>query len=565
MTDWVHGINIAAPAFNTGPTLPCSDDGLHLDDDAPYFLVRICDGRVCTRGVSTCILGHRIPGREGISDGIFAGWTWNGTHLRVINDRYGFYPLYYFCDKDRVAVSPSMTKLLTMGASTELDEEGLAVFLRIGFFLGEHTPFRAIRALPPQVDFEWSNGSLRVSGSRPTVKIEKISRDEAIDRFLAAVRAAIRRRLPPDGRCAVPLSGGKDSRLLTLLLCEAGCPPTECVTVVHTPPLQNGDAICAAAVSEALHLKHVLLNQQRNRLNAELIKNVRTNMCSDEHTHYMVLADYLRQHFTTVYDGIALDALTGMSMHFSSPGQEESFEGDGMKRYVNYLLRAFPKQHSRHEEFLEQMLKPSQYRRFSRELAEECLTREVKSHLDALSPVTSFFFWNRTRREITQVPFGMMKDIPYVFCPFLDHEVYDVLASLPTSVFIDLKFRKDAIARAFPKAAAIPYDGEVRASKVDAEPYFRQFGRDLLWWLAVHPPGPLLRRSNALSMALKSAINSKWGRQLFAKRWTGPHTVYLAQLESFLRQLPVSYEKVDLQMAAKAKFTDSGVAWSEPG
>jgi len=253
-----------------------------------------------------------------------------------------------------------------------------------------------------------------------------------------------------------------------------------------------------------------------------------------------------------------------MSMHFSSPGKEDSFEGEGMKRYVNYLLSAFPKQHSRQEEFLEQMLKPSQYRRFSRELAEDCLTRELNSHLDAPSPITSFFFWNRTRREISQVPFGIMKDIPYVFCPFLDHEVFDVLASLPTSLFVDLKFRNDAIARGFPKAAAIPYDGTIRASKVYAESYFRQFGRDLLWWLVVRSPGPLLRRSTAVSMALKSAINWKWGRQLFAKRWAGPHTVYLAQLESFLRQLPVRNEKVNLHLAARAEFMESGVAWSEP-
>jgi asparagine synthase (glutamine-hydrolysing) len=546
MKDRVHGINIVVPEFTNGPTLPGSDDGLRLADDAPYFLAWATNGRVDTRGVTECTLGHRITRPSGPPDGIFAGWAWDGTHLRVVNDRYGFYPLYYFCDNDRIAVSPSLTKLLTLGAPTELDEEGMAVFLRIGFFLGEHTPFKAIRALPPQVDFEWSHGKLRIAGRRPQATLENISRNEAIDRFLTALRTAIQRRLPQDGRCAIPLSGGRDSRLLTLMLREAGCPPAECVTVLHAPPLRNGDAICAAEVAAALQLKHVLLNQQRNRLNAELIKNVRTNMCSDEHTHYMVLADYLRQHFTTVYDGIGADTLTG----FSTPGRLDAFHKDNLTPYVDYLLGAYPKRNSGQEDFLAQALWPSQYKRFSRELAVECLKRELSKHLDAPSPPISFFFWNRTRREITLIGFGIMKDIPNVFCPYLDHDVYDGLASLPVSLLLDLKFRSDAIARAFPKAAAIPYDVWAKAPNVHAQSYFRQFGRDLLWWIAARPAGPLIRRTTALSIALRSAISAESGKSLFASRWIGPHTVYLLQLESFLRQLAATDVKVDLQMAA---------------
>ena len=101
-------------------------------------------------------MGHRIPGRDGLkSDGIFAKWDWDGERLVVRNDRYGLYPLYYFQNGNTIAVSPSLIRLLMEGALAELDHDALSVFLRIGFFIGEDTPFDSIRAVPPEARWEW--------------------------------------------------------------------------------------------------------------------------------------------------------------------------------------------------------------------------------------------------------------------------------------------------------------------------------------------------------------------------------------------------------------------------
>lgn len=70
--------------------------------------------------------------------------------LRVQNDRYGFYPLYYFIRPGEVCVSPSLVQLLSEGAPTAPDVAALAVFLRVGWFIGEDTPFQHIRAFPPR-------------------------------------------------------------------------------------------------------------------------------------------------------------------------------------------------------------------------------------------------------------------------------------------------------------------------------------------------------------------------------------------------------------------------------
>src|SRR5262245_34863668 len=93
--------------------------------------------------------GHKIR-HPGMSepDCVFVECSWYGNRLRVRNDRYGFYPFYYFANSHEIAISTSIVRLLEAGASPVLDDAGLAAFLRLGFFLGVETSFLEIRSLP---------------------------------------------------------------------------------------------------------------------------------------------------------------------------------------------------------------------------------------------------------------------------------------------------------------------------------------------------------------------------------------------------------------------------------
>src|SRR5262249_6342036 len=148
-------------------------------------------------GAQVGALGHKIrhPGRSE-PDGVFVEWSWDGNRLRVRNDRYGCYPFYYFANSDEIAISTSIVRLLEAGASPVLDDVGLAAFLRLGFFLGEDTPFLEIRALLPSPLLEWRNGDLAVSGRITITKPENLNRDAAIDGYISLFRDAVRRRQP---------------------------------------------------------------------------------------------------------------------------------------------------------------------------------------------------------------------------------------------------------------------------------------------------------------------------------------------------------------------------------
>src|SRR5262249_39855661 len=133
-----------------------------------FLHIRRRAGGFEVEGAQVGALGHKIrhPGRSE-PDGVFVEWSWDGNRLRVRNDRYGLYPFYYFANSDEIAISTSIVRLLEAGASPVLDDAGLSTFLRLGFFLGEDTPFLGIRPLPPSPGLEWPNGQFAVSRPLP--------------------------------------------------------------------------------------------------------------------------------------------------------------------------------------------------------------------------------------------------------------------------------------------------------------------------------------------------------------------------------------------------------------
>ena len=161
----------------------------------PFLLIDERDGRTVVSGAASCTLGRETPLSAGRPDGIFARWAWDGRQLELENDRYGLQPLYYFSDKGRCGLSPSVSKLIELGAPSDLDIEALAVFLHLGYFLGDETPFRAIRAVPPNASCRWSQGALTVEGRRSRVTPVRFCRDEALAAYVTSFREAIRRRI----------------------------------------------------------------------------------------------------------------------------------------------------------------------------------------------------------------------------------------------------------------------------------------------------------------------------------------------------------------------------------
>ena len=417
-------------------------------------------------------------------------------------DPCGFVPRFQWYGPEGVMVRPTVDALLAIGAPAAYDYDALSVFLRLGFFVGDDTPFASIRAVPPR--------------RHPyTGRALSLSRGQAIDAFIQTFRAAIRRCRPVD-EFHLPLSGGRDSRHILCALVDAGHTPQTCVTIEHFPTRGNDDVAIAAALCARLGISHIVLSQRRDRVRVEREKNHRTHFCTDDHAQFVALADHLASVTRETYDGIAGDALS-QSAHLNAD-IHRLFEQRKVPAIADYLLGGYGTRLT--EAALARLLSPALLREMPRERAIARLTREIARHLDTPNPAASFFFWNRTRREMALSPFALMRDI-HVHAPYLDDEVYSLLSAMPASLQMDHQLHTDAIRRAYPGVSDIPYESKTHRQH---RPGFHRRVAVELGRLLAGARGDLFSR-RLVPPVLMTIVDGSADRLWFASL-----TVYLAQL-----------------------------------
>lgn len=440
-------------AINEFGSPACIDQSSDANSSA-YIHLRKENGWVRQSGQATCTLGHKVASGCGVEgeEGVFAEWAWDGRTLNVKNDRLGFHPLYYYCVAGEIAVSPSLVQLLRIGAPRELDETALAVMVRFGQFLGEDTPFTAIRAAPPNATFIWYDGHLTVEGYRTQPKEQALSRKNAVEAYIEAFRDAMRRR-PPKGTCALPLSGGRDSRLILLELARSGHPPDLCMT---RPRLSNNDEDIARKLTAAAGVPLRILPFGRMTFEEHEHKLHRTNFCSLEHDTIWQVRKCLPDTVETIYDGLGGDTPSTTEV-FQTPERLKLFRAGRLEELCDGIIGR--------SDAVTKFLTREAAQRFGYERAKSRFLNELSFHENTPNPVASFFFWNRTRRNLALAPYAVFGHVPQVYSPFLDADVLSLVMSLPAENQLDFHFRDDVISTAFPEYQHVPF-----ASKVEARP-----------------------------------------------------------------------------------------------
>ena len=516
-------MSVARPAPAAAPSAPPSGGRLRPWTEQPFFHARFAGGRVETRGTPSCLLGRVQATRaDGERDGVFAEWAWDGETLTLRNDRYGFFPLFYAVRGADVWVSPSIHRLVAEGAPAALDEPALAVFLRMGGFVGEDTPFAAIRQLPPRADFTWRAGRLEpraggylVSPPRP------MPRDDAMDAYAALFREAMGRIEVEPERTLLPLTGGRDSRHILLELCASGRAPRGCVTDRPFPPKAGDDVEVAALLAGELGLPHLVLEQPASRFAAEREKNEHTQLGTFEHAWAMPLARYLEGRGLAIHDGIAGDTLS--QSQFLNPLRLAWFDAGEFDALADDLLGP--------EGYLPALLPRERYRALARPVGLARLRQELERHASAPNPVGSFRFYNRTRRTISLAPHALLAQVARVETPFLDRELFDFLSALPGALLVDGRFHTDTIARAYPAHAHVPYEVKHRRAERAQAGHFLRLGAEVA--AASLRPGArgLLRRAPLLARLAATAAHP--GRHADVASLAHRAT-YLMQLETLV-------------------------------
>ncbi|MFO7188437.1 MAG: asparagine synthase C-terminal domain-containing protein [Pseudomonadota bacterium] len=381
----------------------------------------------------------------------YSEWDWDGERLHARVCALGVHPVFWRARPHGVALATSPLELLEEGF--ELDYPALAVFLRLGFFIGEDTPFAGVKQLAPGSVLRWdAERGVRVEdGGLPYNPPCTLERTQAMDRYAALLRAAVERCLPLEGRLCVPLSGGRDSRHIALALHALGVRPQAYVTLMHLPGRPDEDARIATLLAAALGTPHVVLPQPRFYVR-NILRNLREcAMCADEHAQLPPLTDWLRANADVVFDGIGGDVMSAGL--FQSAEVHEWYRRGELKRVAARLFHDWRSSVRGWQHAVDDDLA----RRLSDEIATERLLVELERHRGHHNPLRSFYFWNRTRREIALQPFALFQGLR-VDTPYLDEAVWNFLDSLPFELVGDQRFHTDTILRAYPEFAHIPFE-----------------------------------------------------------------------------------------------------------
>ena len=431
-------------------------------------------------GDSVAVVGeHRVSVRHGAPgialtpDAIGIEWQWDGSSLEAVTDRHGTYPLFYSVSDREVHVSTSISAMIRNGVSTVIDDAAVATFLRLGCCLGEDTPFAAIRRVPPNGRLLWRrDGTWSVTALAPRLTASPLSRAAALDAFIDVFRVAIRRGLP-QADAIVPLTGGRDSRHILLELRAAGCRPRT-TTVRYFPPRLEEDIRVAQLVAERLAVPCEVLPQYPSRVESETRKNELSSFSCDWNAWFLPLPDWLAKNpGLHVFIGYGGDTLTrGRRV---DRRQADLWAAGDTTALADRRLNKRPWI----ELSLQLILQPSAYRRFARELAMDRLTRELGKYVNDPNPDMSYSFFNGLRLRTAPMWFRMCSDFANIRAPFLDAPVYDLMASLPASLGLDTAFHTEAIAKAFPEYAGIPYASVKDVAPHSNASYHRRFAEEL--------------------------------------------------------------------------------------
>lgn len=376
-----------------------------------------------------------------------------------------------FHDTRTGAAAGSVLALLESGTPADLDRGALNVFLRTGLFLGGTTPFLHIRAPCPPV---------------PVLAPADLTRDQALAGYIDLFRQAMARLLDRhDGEpFALGLSGGRDSRHILLQAVDQGRRPAFCWTVAN--PALPEDTAVAAALAERCGVRRVLV-QPADGLAAELEKNRRTDFCSRQH-RWMVGALPALRGIGHLYDGIGGDVLSESSV--LKPEWVALMAADRLDELAEALVPPGP---------LPLVADPGLFP--DRADAVHRVAEELARHRPAVNPLASFFFWNRTRRDIGESPFALLAEGGrHVHAPFLDDDLFAFLASLPARLTLKTGLHTEAIRRAFPAFADIPYAAKAAAPRPPSALAVLRLAAGL----AARPPG-LADRRGAVARLLRAA------------------------------------------------------------
>lgn len=490
-----------------------------------WLRIALSGGQPAVAGQPCFFKGYAVAS----GDGVFAEWDWDGERLSARTCATGFLPLYYYWDGAQIVLSTRIADLFAAaGTRPRICAASLGVLLRLGFLVGNHTPFAGVQVLGPQGTLAWRPGSAPEVHSSYPATARSPERDIP-SRYVDLFRQSMERIADVmSDDFAVPLSGGRDSRHIALELHRMGRTPRFALTARHLPPRSNEDVRVASELCRAMKWPHRVVRQPRlGRYRRECAHAEAVDFLTYEHAWTLPVRDALLDAgVSQVFDGVGGDVLSAGL--FQDEQLLKHYQDGDIEAVRNGLLSCWSQLGGEHA--LKDSLGPGLAGASSPEAAAGLIDAELALHQDQPNPLKSFYFWNRSRRGTGLLPFRILGR-QVAFAPYLDIDLVTFLLGLPPQATRDKGLHTASIRLADSVIGAIGYEDKSACAT-------RQGLSDKVGFY-----GPLITGVlgtgdyvNGRFVAPRAARACLLGGDLQSTWWKPRRVAYLASLYKFVHQ-----------------------------
>jgi hypothetical protein len=349
----------------------------------------------------------RFPDWRAAGEAGICGLVLDGRRRFLHSAVNGLAPLYWLEHDGGVYFASRIDPLVqTSPLRLSIDWEAWAAILTIRVPVGNRTPFAEISRLPQLSFLQHRLGRARMREERwPWAEIEP---DQSVDATAEAAVAALEELLAPlPGGIALPLSGGRDSRMLLAALARDGRVAT--AVTVSDDEGDTREEDLAAPVAAAFGLPHERLRGAEADYPAEWEERARrAEYQLVDHAWLMPLAERLAGAPTPVPDGFALDVLLSGGPPFHNEQTLDPSDPRAAALAMFEMMRAWGHAHHALEESFQEPVVAGARDQYL------AATRRFAGH--PLQNILGLYS-TRTRRAVSTNPTKVMGDRSWVLTP----------------------------------------------------------------------------------------------------------------------------------------------------
>ncbi len=367
----------------------------------------------------------------------FAVWDMRKQFLMLARDRMGIKPLYYTMTGNRLRFASNIQALLAAGdVDTSISPVGLHHQLTLHAVIpAPHTILNGVKKMRPAhiMSFK-SDGSCNekeywvLKAQRPA---EERSEQEWIDAIHESLKSAVeKRKTIADVPVGVLLSGGLDSSLLVGLLAEAGVGNLKTFTVgFEDQPEEKGnefeysDPVVEKFGSE--HYKFFIQNNKVMDYLPDAVNVMAEPMVGQDAVAFYMLSEQVSKEVKVVQSGQGADEVFGG--YFWYPQMHNAKDENDLSRFAS---RYFDRDH---EEYLQTVAEKFHGNDYTSETVSKLLSLpDADEYLDKVlrMDVTTLIVDDPVKRvDNMTMAWGLEARVP-----FLDHELVELAASMPTEL-----------------------------------------------------------------------------------------------------------------------------------